>query len=229
MNGKEFSVLLGCGLFQNMPAEDARGLLACLSAEEVHYEKNQVIWHIGDPIRACALVLSGAVRAETLNAAGEHALAAYHTGGSLVGDVLMATPGGVSPVCVIAAEDATLLFLPYQGIMGGCERNCPRHTRLRENLLSEIARKFWAQRRRTGYLTARSLRQRIAMYLADRSAEGGATFSLGSTRENLADFLGVNRSALCRELSRMKAEGILDYYRDTFRILDMEALSRYRL
>ena len=67
------------------------------------------------------------------------------------------------------------------------------------------------------------------MYLADRSAEGGATFSLGSTRENLADFLGVNRSALCRELSRMKAEGILDYYRDTFRILDMEALSRYRL
>ena len=229
MNSKEFSVLLRCGLFQDMSAEDARGLLACLSAEEVHYEKNGVVWHIGDPIRACALVLSGAVRAEALNAAGEHALVAYHTCGALVGDVLMATPGGASPVCVIAAEDSTLLFLPYKGIMGGCERNCPRHTRLRENLLSEIAQKFWAQRRRTGYLSARSLRQRIAMYLADQAAEGSATFSLGSTREDLADFLGVNRSALCRELSRMKSEGILDYYRDTFRILDMEALSRYRM
>lgn len=229
MNRQETSVLLSCGLFQNMSAEDARGMLACLGAEEVHYEKGRILWHIGDPVRACALVLSGAVRAEALNAAGEHALVACHTAGALVGDVLMATPGGSSPVCVIAAEDSTLLFLPYRGIMGGCGKNCSRHTRLRENLLSEIAGKFWVQRRRTGYLTARSLRQRIAMYLADQAARGSATFSLGSTREDLADFLGVNRSALCRELSRMKAEGILDYYRDTFRILDMEALSRYRM
>ena len=64
------------------------------------------------------------------------------------------------------------------------------------------------------------------MYLLDE-AKGSATFSLGISRENMADCLCVNRSALSRELARMKQEGLLDYYRDTFRLLDTEALTRW--
>ena len=63
------------------------------------------------------------------------------------------------------------------------------------------------------------------MYLLDCS-NGAVTFCLGLNRENMADYLCVNRSALSRELARMKQEGLLDYYRDTFRLLDPEALSR---
>lgn len=226
MNRKQKDTLLHCGLFQNIPAGEIESLLACLGAEEALYHKNEVIWHIGDSVRACAVVLSGALRAESLNAAGERSLMAYHTAGALVGDVLMSTPGGASPVCVSAAEDTTLLYLPFSAVMGGCEKCCSRHIQLRENLISEIAQKFWAQRRRIGYLSAHSLRQRIAMYLMDRSAQtASATFSLGGTREDLADLLGVNRSALSRELGRMKSEGLLDFYRDTFRILQPENLA----
>lgn len=220
------NTLVNCGLFLNIPPEEVDALLVCLGAEEAGYEKGEIIWHIGDAVRACAVVLSGALRAETLNAAGERSLMAYHTAGALVGDVLMSTPGGTSPVCVSAAEDTTLIYLPFHAIMGGCEKCCSCHLRLRENLISEIARKFWAQRRRLGYLSAHSLRQRIAMYLMDRSVQtGSATFSLGGTREDLADLLGVNRSALSRELGRMKSEGLLDFYRDTFRILQPEKLA----
>lgn len=225
MTNSEKTVMLDCGLFQSISPDSARQLLTCLGAEEARYTKNDVVWSMGDPIRACALVLSGALRAETLNPAGERTMMAFHRAGALVGDVLMTT-GGQSPVYVTAAEDTTLLFLSFHGIMGGCEKNCPCHIRLRENLISEIACKFWAQRQRISYLSAPSLRQRILLYLGDmyRSA-GSATFSVGSTREDLAGLLGVNRSALCRELGRMKREGLLDYYRDTFRILDTNTLN----
>lgn len=226
MTETEKQTLLSCGLFDGIGEADARKLWTCLRGEEAHYERGELLWQIGDPIRACAVILSGAVRAESVNAAGQHSLMACHRAGALVGDILMATPGGASPVYVLAAEPTDVLFLPFHEIMNSCPDCCPAHTRLRENLISEIAQKFWAQRRRAGYLSVSSLRTRIAMYLLDRSADAGsATFSLGGTREDLADFLCVNRSALSRELSRMKHDGLLECYRDTFRILDSEKLS----
>lgn len=228
MTETEKRMLLSCGLFQNIPEAQALQLLKCLHAREAHYEKNDIVWNIGDPVAACAVILTGSVRAETVNSAGEHTLMAYHESGALVGDILMATPGSRSPVYVIACECVTLMYLPYHRIMGGCECCCGCHVLLRENLISEIAQKFWVQRQRTRYLTHNSLRQRIAMRLWDEYRKTGSlTLNLGGTREDLADFLGVNRSALSRELSRMKQEGILDYYRDTFRLLQPEKIAEY--
>lgn len=227
MHPQHKAILYASGLFSGIEPERVDFILTCLNARQEHYEKNTVVWNIGDTLHACALVLSGSLRAESVNASGEHLLMANHRPGALVGDVLMATPGSKSPVYVVASEDSELLFLPFHRIMSGCPRCCPSHTRLRENLVSEIAMKFWAQRQRTGYLSAKTLRQRIAMRLYDESVRTGSlTFSLGGTREDLADFLGANRSALSREIGRMKAEGILDYYKDTFRILSLEKLTR---
>lgn len=227
MTEKEKAALQGCGLFSGIPEGERERLLGCLRAETVQYGKNEIVWNIGDVIASCAVILSGSVRAESVNAAGEHTLMACHRAGALVGDILMATPGGKSPVYVVASEPTVALLLPFREIMGGCARCCEAHVQLRENLISEIAQKFWAQRRRMGYLSTSGLRGRIAMYLLDRSRDAGSTtFSLGGTREDLADFLCVNRSALSRELGRMKREGLLDYYRDTFRLLQPDRLAR---
>lgn len=226
MTDQETKILGSCGLFSGIDQPGLERLLGCLGAETVHYDKNAILFRAGQQVYACALVLSGAVRAEAVNAAGAHTLMAWHGPGALVGDVLMSTPGGVSPVYVIAAEATTVLLLPFRQIMGGCGACCPAHSRLRENLIGEIAQKYWAQRRRLGYLSVGSLRGRIAMYLLDR-AEDAFTFSLGLSRENMADYLCVNRSALSRELGRMKQEGLIDYYRDTFRLLDREALAHW--
>lgn len=78
-------------------------------------------------------------------------------------------------------------------------------------------------RQRAEYLSISSLRERILAYLTDRAA-GGDTVFLGMTREEMADFLCVNRSALSRELSRMKQDGLIDFYLDSFRILKKEQL-----
>ena len=227
MNQQQRQIVHECGLFAGIEPEQADAMLSCLNARQEHYAKNTVVWNIGDTLHTCALVLSGCLRAESVNASGEHLLMANHRAGALVGDVLMATPGSQSPVYVVASEDSELLFLPFHRIMSGCAESCEWHAKLRENLVSEIAMKFWAQRQRTLYLSAKSLRQRISMRLYDEySRTGSLTFSLGGTREDLADFLGANRSALSREIARMKEEGILDYYKDTFRILSLEKLTK---
>ena len=224
MHETEWRLLCSSGLFSGIGEEALKKLLHCLGAERRHFEKNELLYHMGQPVTSCALLLSGSVRAESVDPAGEHTLIALHGAGALVGDVLMATPGSVSPVYVLAAEPATVLFLPFRRIMGGCRECCPCHQRLRENLIGEIAQKYWDQRQRIGCLSLSSLRGRIVRYLLEQ-ARGSSTFSIGITREQLADYLCVNRSALSRELSRMKQEHLIDYYRDSFRILNPEALS----
>ena len=228
MKEKEQGALSRCGLFRGMTEGERDALLDCLAARRRDFARGEALWLTGDRVDACAVVLAGQVRAETVSAAGERSVTALHGPGALVGDVLMATPDMASPVDVFAAADSAVLFLPFSRIMSGCGRCCEAHTRLRENLLSEIAGKFWTLRRKIGYLSCRSLRGRIAARLLDeRARRGGDTFSLGGTREDLADLLGVNRSALSRELSRMRSDGLIDFWRDSFRLLDPEGLGRW--
>lgn len=227
MTETERAALLHCPLFRDMTPGDVSGLLACLGGYERTVRRGEALWLAGDAVGACAIVLSGTVRAESISPAGERSVTAIHGAGALVGDVLMAARDAKSPVDVIAAQDTAALFLPYRAVMASCSRACERHTHLRENLLAEIAEKYWRLRRRAEYLTLRSLRARIAVFLLDAAADaGGNTFSLGMRREDLAAFLGVNRSALSRELSRLRAEGWIDCCRDSVRLLNTAALAQ---
>lgn len=226
MTAAEEQNLASCRLFHGIGPEDRRALCACLGGRRGEFRRGERVWLTGDPVSGCGVVLRGGVRAETVSESGRRTVTAVHGPGSVFGDVLMATPGGRSPVDLFASEEGTaVLFLPYLGIMDGCAQCCTRHARLRENLLAEISEKFWELRRKIGYLSVRSLRGRIALRLLDeRARTGQATFSLGCGREDLADLLGVNRSALSRELSRMREDGLIDCYRDSFRILDPAGL-----
>ena len=180
-------------------------------------ERGGALWVTGGAVSACAVVLSGGVRAESLLPSGERSLTAVHGPGALVGDVLMATRD----------KNTAALFLPYRAMMASCAHACEHHALLRENLLAEIAEKYWRLRRRAEYLARHSLRARIAAFLLDAAADaGGNTFSLGMRREDLAAYLGANRSALCRELSRLRAEGWIDCCRDSVRLINTAALAK---
>ena len=122
-------------------------------------------------------------------------------------------------VSVLSPEGAEVLFLPLERIMEGCERHCEGHARLRMNLLRESAQKFWQMRHRVTYLSEPSLRRRVLLYLQDcRSRQGSDCFRLSLSREEMAAYLAVNRSALSRELSRLQQEGLIEFYRNSFRL-----------
>ena len=225
MTETDMNVLLDCGLFSNITREEALHLLTCLAPKAEHFRRGETIWGQGDAVTACAVVLRGSVRAETLRADGGRYIIAQHGAGALVGDVLMSTAERRSPIFLVMAADGALAFIEFAKIMGGCASCCTAHTRLRENLLNELAEKYWALRRKTAYLSSPSLRKRAAMLLVDkRRSAGSDEFSLGFGRDDMADFLAVKRSALSRELSRMRHDGLIDFSRDRFHILDANAL-----
>lgn len=214
-------------LFAGMADAERRELLHCLAPRKRTLRKGEALWRTGDTVRECAIVLSGQLRAESVSAAGERAVCALHGAGSLAGDILMVSEQRPSPVDVLAAADTEVLLFAATKMLNGCANCCARHEKLRENLLSEITAKYWTQREQLRLLRIRSLRERLAAFLLARAGDvGAARFSLSMTREDLADYLHANRSAVSRELSRMRSEGLIDFRRDAFTLLNRSALER---
>ena len=214
--------LLSASLFEGLEKKAVAGFLKEARCRLGSFPRGTILLSQGDSVAAAGVLLSGKIKAYRLNRQGEENLQSVLGPGSMFGDMLMATDNGKSPVTVEVTEDARVLFVPFDSIMaaGGEFGN-----RLRVNLLHELSARYWALSRKVRYLSERSLRGRIALFLLDAARDqGGLTFTLPMTREAMASLLGVNRSALSRELSRMEKDGLLAVYRGSFRLLDREGL-----
>jgi len=218
------AVLRRTPLFEGIAAPEIERLLTCLGSYTRLYGRGGILWQAGEDVAQLGIVLRGAVDARQTRPDGSFQIMARHGAGGLIGDLLMAA-GQTSPVTVTAQEETEVLYLPLERIMAGCARECPCHVQLRLNLLREMAAKFWQQRRQIACLTESSLRRRIVRFLLSEAAEQGrSAFSVSYSREELAAFLGVNRSALSRELGRLRQEGYLTFRRGSFTLLAPERL-----
>ena len=214
--------LLSASLFEGLEKKAVAGFLKEARCRLGSFPRGTILLSQGDSVAAAGVLLSGKIKAYRLNRQGEENLQSVLGPGSMFGDMLMATDNGKSPVTVEVTEDARVLFVPFDSIMaaGGEFGN-----RLRVNLLHELSARYWALSRKLRYLSERSLRGRIALFLLDAARDqGGLTFTLPMTREAMASLLGVNRSALSRELSRMEKDGLVAVYRGSFRLLSREGL-----
>ena len=212
-------ILQSSSLFRHMTEEEIRKIVTCFGANVRRYGKGAFLWQQGEQVCHAGIVLRGAVEAVQYRADGSVHLMARQTAGGVFGDLLMAT-GRPSPVSLQATEETEVLFLPVNDILGGCAACCPCHTQLRHNLLAEASEKFWQLRARLMYLAEPSLRARLLLYLQDaQHSAGTATFTIPFNRQQLADFLSVDRSAMSSELSRMRSEGLLTFNRSHFTLL----------
>ena len=215
------ALLRQTALFQGMEDGEIRHLLDCLHCPVRQYGRGEFLWHEGDAVPMAGIVLEGFVDAVQYGEDGQAVLTARQERGGVFGDLLMAA-GQTSPLSLMAGSGgASVLFLPLDGILSDCGRGCPCHIALRRNLLAETSRKFWQLRQRVAYLTEPQLRRRILLFLRDRREEAGSDyFRLPYSRQEMAELLGVNRSALSRELGRMQREGLLSFYRSSFRLTE---------
>ena len=118
------------------------------------------------------------------------------------------------------AEDATILFLPSERVMHTCNRTCPFHHRLIENMVGMIAAKNLELLRKIEVISKRTVREKIMAYLSIQAQLHQAKyFEIPMGRVELAEYLCVDRSALTRELSKMKEDGLIDFDKNCFRIL----------
>lgn len=209
--------------FENFTNEELDLVTEKLQLSPVFYQKGNVIFSQGENVTSAGLLLSGSVIAESVSYSGERRIIQTHNTGGLFADVLMSSLNHPTPVSLIAKEDVCVVFLSFQKIAENtCDSLCRR---VLTNMLHGIADKFWFLNRKIAYLSCKHLRGRIAMFLLDMQKEyGAATFLLPYSREELADVLGANRPALSRELGRMQKDGIITFYKNSFKITDAEKL-----
>ena len=204
-------------LFRGIAAEDIRTLLRCLHPVRRAYDKGALIWREGERTHAAGLVLHGRVQILRDDFWGNRSILGEAGAGDLFGEVYACTPDARLTVSVLAAAACEVLFVEIEQLLTACSRSCPFHTRLIQNLMQVMAGKNLMLSRKIDHISRRTTREKLLAYLSDQAeAHGASTFEIPFNRQQLADYLSVDRSALSQELGKMKRDGLLDFTRSRF-------------
>ena len=193
-------VLESAALFAGIKPELIPGLLRCIGAREVKVPKGGRIIKEGEPAAQFGILLSGSGRSVKTYAEGRVIL------------IMLLSPGSKD-------EDSSILMVWFAGLMARCAEHCPQHERLIQNYAGVVARKGLILHERSDCLLRPTVREKIMAYLNRASREqGGFSIKLPPDRSAMAEYLNVDRSALSRELSSMKRDGLINYYKSNFEL-----------
>ncbi len=215
---KETSIQPGqAPVFRDIGGEDLSTLLLCLDSYRRSYERGEFIILDQEEVPAVGVVLRGTVHMCKEDIWGNQALLAYLGRGELFGETFALQQTARASVSFLAATDCQVLFLSSRHILHPCEKSCPFHHRLAQNLFDLLGKKNVQLMEKIEVTSKGSLREKILTYLSLQAQKQGSKYIvLPISRTEMARFLSVNRSSMTRELSTMRAEGILDYDKNTF-------------
>ncbi len=205
-------------LFRGTTEEEAKAMLTCLGSVKKQYEKGDVVYHTGEVVESMGLVLEGCVTMEIDDIWGNKSILGRAEVGQLFAETYACIPGAPLLVNVVASEKSEILFLNTMRLLKTCSNVCEHHTQLIRNLLLILSQKNLGLSQRILHTSSKSIRGRLLSYLSQEvKKNGSAQFTIPFNRQQLADYLSVDRSALSKELSKMQKDGIVAYDRNTFR------------
>lgn len=205
-------------LFWGMDCQEFTSILTCLGGFTRKYSKNQVIFLLGGEISYVGLVISGSVKITQEDIHANESILTEVGGGETFAEVFACAEIPRCPVNVIAREECEILFLNYKKVMETCNNRCVFHGRMIENLLKIVARKCLFLNQKVDILSKRTTREKVLSFLLYRG-KGSKTVKIELNREEMANFICVDRSALSAELSKMQKEEILLYRKNEFQLL----------
>ena len=219
-----YTVLRRTSLFRSMSDADLDVLMGCFSPHIRRYRRGELLLMAGYETREVGIVLEGEITAAKPMPDGSAVVMTHMGPGGVFADVL-AGGRNKSPVTVTAALPCRVLYLPCEALLRPCGALHKAHLQLLHNWLETISSKYFALDRRLELLCCKSLRGRICLWLLEQREQAGAdTFTTPLTRAELASYLNCDRSALCRELSRMQEEGLVELFRRSFKLPAPEKL-----
>ena len=206
-------------LFRDIEAENIPAMLGCLGYRVEQYKKGSFISMEGDHLQNIGVILEGQVDMIKEDYWGNKTILMRMQNPSIFGETFICGTTTIATVSFLASADTTVLFLPFKRVMHTCSNACAFHHRLIENMVQLIADKNLELMRKTEVVTKKTLREKILAYLSQQAQQAGSEyFEIPLGRVELAEYLCADRSALTRELNAMKAEGLLDFDRNMFRL-----------
>ena len=207
-------------LFAGIKPEEMQPMLQCIGYHIGNYTKGEIVAFAGENLKHIGILLSGAVDMVTEDLWGNKTMLLRIRKNELFGETFACGEDNQSMVTFFVSEDAKILFMPFSRVMHSCSMACGFHHRLTENMVKIIAKKNRDLLRKVEVVSKRTIREKLLTYLSIQAQhQDSRYFEIPLGRIELADYLCVDRSALTRELARMKEEGLIDYRRNYFEIL----------
>ncbi len=210
-----------CPLFEGFSPGDIPLALRCLEAFRREYEKGECILDVEQEFFAVGIFLEGKAYVHREDDLGGRNLIMELRAGEIFGEAVLCAGYSKSLFRIVAASPCEVMFIRMERILNPTLPICPFRSRLVENLLKWISKKSIDLGEKLDIVSQRSLRDRIRIYLSRQARTNGSSeFSIPFSRQDLADYLNVDRSALSRELCRMKDEGMIDFRKNRFRLAE---------
>lgn len=213
------SFLCTTALFRGTSREEAEAMLGCMGAFTRQYRRQEMIYRAGEEVRCLGVVLSGGANIEADDVWGNRSILSHVAAGQIFAETYACIPGQPLLVSVTATEETEVLFLNTAKLLQTCTSAYTHHSRLIQNLLQISARKNLALSQRMFHTAPKTIRGRLLSYFSQQAMEAGEyQFSIPFNRQQLADYLGVDRSAMSNELSKMQQEGLIRYQKNVFEL-----------
>lgn len=204
-------------LFDGVEENEAKVMLGCLAAEERSFSKDSIIYHTGQIIQRMGLLLKGGVNIVRADIWGNESIIGHIKPGEVFAETYACSQGTPMMVDVVTTADTTVLFLDVMKVVKTCASSCTHHDRLIYNFLMIMAHKNLYLTQKINHITPKSIRERLLSYLsAEAVLQSARDIKIPFNRQQLADYLSVDRSALSNELSKMRRDGLLDYKKNYF-------------
>ena len=214
-----FEVLLTCPLFAGIRREELTSMLDCLGGKTVEISKGAPVFLEGDPAQFVGVVLSGAIQILRDDYYGNRSVMTAVEPGELFGEAFSCAGIKTLPVSAIALKNSTVLLLDCKHVLTVCPKACQFHNQLVNNLLRVMARKNLALSQKIQVMSHKTTKEKLMSYLLDQAKrKQSPEFVIPYDRQALADYLGVERSAMSAEISKLKKAGIIDSKGSWFRI-----------
>ena len=207
-------------LFYGIKPEDLKPMLSCIGYHIGTFKKGDIVAFEEENIRHIGIIISGAVDMIKEDLWGNKTMLVRVRKDELFGETFVCGSENQSVVTFLVSENAKILFMPFDRVMHSCTMACLFHHRLIENMVSIIANKNRDLMRKVEVVSKRTIREKLLAYLSIQAQlQDSRYFEIPLGRVELAEYLCVDRSALTRELVKMKNEGLIDYDRNCFRML----------
>lgn len=207
-------------LFSGVSKEDVESMLGCLNAKLYDYKKGDYVFRQGEHLSNITILVKGSLHIQKDDYWGNRAIVNRVAIGEMFGEAYIAPESGHLLNDVVAVEDSSVIFFDVKRIIMVCSSACRFHTMVVQSLFFSISEKNRKLVQKLGYISNRSTREKLMAYLSEESKKlNSSSFTIPFNRQQLADFLSVDRSAMSNELCKMRNEGLIRFEKNYFELL----------
>lgn len=218
---KYIPILKNTQLFSGITDEELSTMLQCLHAKLCTYNKGDYVFHQGEHIDYITILIKGKLLIKKDDFWGNRSIINAISVGEMFGESYLSPDSGTMLNDVIAEEPSEVVFFDIYRIITVCPSACRFHAQVVRNLFFALSEKNRKLVQKLGHMSKRSTRAKLISYLSEEAKKhNSSTFTIPFNRQQLADFLSVDRSSMSNELCKMRDEGLLSFDKNQFRLLE---------